>query len=375
MREEELKNHSSTVVVQKHQINNSDRKISEVYSKLSEIEKKQDDIVANSQLFLDELENDLAPFDISDEEYNESMLEIEIELALMSNEHSVSSIEKLDIVSFDEDMPWDEYLTEVKKYADRNDINLDLEFEKMFAFENIELIQLKPGIEPSIICIDGFLTENENGQRWLDNMPEDLKQHSIYYLKWESQNFLNMAKEIFKPELEKLLTKTFLPLVLKDIIKIWSKATTNAEKAGKSIAGLIHNQDKDFILIGHSLGSRVIRSCLENLSLSNKCNIIDVYLLGGAVKNDYDSWIKESAIIQGNMYNFTSEKDRVLQVLYKIGESSSLKFDKPIGRHFINIDKIKNFNVSDLIDGHMVYHENLSNIFKKKDSNDSSSII
>lgn len=361
MKKDKFEDHAKATIVQTHQVNKTNSKVSEIYNTLKEVKKRQDKSLQSTKEFME----DLSFFDIniSDDEYAVMEREIENEISLMSKGVSPKSIEKLDMIHFSEDTSWNDYLVEIEKYADRNDINLELEFQKMFAFENIDFIQLNKGIDPIIICIDGFLTENEDGQRWIENLPDELKKHTILYLKWESQAFLNIVKEIFTPHMEKLLKKFFAPAMVRDIIKVWSTATNNAEKAGKSLAGLIHDEKKDFIFIGHSLGSRVIHSCLESLSLTDKCNIIDVYLLGGAVKNDYGSWINESELIQGNIYNFLSERDTVLQILYKIGEGSSMKFDKPIGRNKINVNKIENLNATHLINSHMVYHENLKKLY------------
>ena len=367
MKQDHFKDHAKATVVQTCQVSKSNNKVSEIYSTLTEIKDKQEKSLQNNKEFLADLNSLEMDFEISEDEFKETLLEVEDELALMSHKRLASNIDKLDTITFSEDTSWNDYLLEIENYADRNNINLDLEFEKMFAFENINFIQINKGIEPVIICIDGFLTENENGQRWIENLPDDYKKHTILYLKWESQTFLDMAKKLFTPHLEKLLGKSYVTILGKailDIINVWSTATKNAEKAGKNLAGLIHKEKKDFILIGHSLGSRVIHSCLENLSLTDKCNIIDVYLLGGAVKNDYSSWINESELIKGNIYNFLSEKDKVLQLLYKIGEGSSLKFNNPIGRNIINVNEIKNINASHLIDGHMVYHENLRKLLE-----------
>jgi hypothetical protein len=364
MKKDHFKDHAKATIVQNHQVNKSNNKISEIYSTLTEIEKRQNKVIESNKEFLDDFHSLNTNFDMSDDEFKENLIEIEKELALMSKREFVSSVNKLDTMNFSEDMSWDDYLAEIGNYANRNEINLDLEFERMFAFEEIDFVQLNKGIDPIIICIDGFLTENEDGQRWFENLPDEFKKHTILYLKWESQSFLKMAKEQFNPQLETLLKKTIITDFFENLAKVWFKATNNAEKAGKSLAGLIHNEKKDFILIGHSLGSRVIHSCLESLSLTDKCNIIDIYLLGGAVKNDYSSWINESELIQGNIYNFLSEKDRILQIFYKMGEGYYLKFDKPIGRNIISVDKIKNVNASNIIDSHMVYHENFKSLLK-----------
>lgn len=365
MTKDYFKDEAKTIIALNHQTSDANKKISEIDSILLQIESEQNNSSKSLDMMISEMENILANQEVSieNEDLEKEVSFIESELDNVNVK--VDAVELLDVVQYSNDMPWNDYLTHVETYAERNDIDLELEFQKMFAFENIDLVQINKGIEPSIICIDGFMTENDNGNAWLINMPSELKKHSIYYLKWESQSFLKMVQEVFFPSLEKLFRKILAPLIVKDILKVWSTATSNAENAGKSLAGLLHNQEKDFILFGHSLGSRVICYCLENLNKSHKCNIVDVLLLGGAVGNNNSLWNKNHEVVNGTIYNFLSKRDKVLQILYKIGQGSKLDFESPVGRDPISVDFIQDINVTHIIKSHTVYHDKFRDLYQE----------
>jgi hypothetical protein len=365
LKENYLKNHLKTVVGQSSQVDDIKEKISEVGSILSQIEKNQKKIIEDSKSFFEELDNNSDYYDISKIEYQENLLEIEQEIFSIPKKEVITSIDKLEDISFTDDMSWEEYINATELYAKNNGIDLELEYEEMLAFENIELIQINKGADISIICIDGFLTQDCKNitDEWLENLPEEYKEYNIYYCKWESKKFLDIAKSQIIPTLTNLLTRIpyVIPSSIYELIKIWKIAGDNAVKAGKSLAGIIHNREENFILIGHSLGARVINSCLSNLSKEDRCNIRDVFLLGGAVRNDDNAWKNLPNIITGKVYNYFSKKDHILMILYKIGEG--LDFNEPIGRNEINKLYVENINVSDSISGHTKYHCNLSKLF------------
>ena len=362
---EYFKDETKSLIVQKHQLLNTNNTISEVDDILSTLQKEQknnDESLENMMATMEGLIKDIT-VEVSDYDINVNLNEIESEFNKIENNSNIPFVSKVDNIEIKDNLNWDEYLNCLEKYAKKNDLDLDLEYEKMFAFENVELVQINSGQEPSIICIDGFLTHDNAklADEWLSNLPEEYKKHNIYYCKWESQKFLDIVKTVFMPTFEKLLGRFpfLIPTALYNIINIWKLAGDNATKAGKSLAGIIHSQDKKFILVGHSLGARVINSLLANISAKSKCNITNVYLLGGAINNNNDVWDDLVKKISGTIYNYSSQKDQVLQILYTIGEASRLKFDKPIGRNKINNSSIKNIDVTSYIDGHSKYHRNL----------------
>ena len=125
------------------------------------------------------------------------------------------------------------------------------------------------------------------------------------------------------------------------------------------------NHKEGFILIGHSLGARVIFYCLEALSTRKETSVVDAYLLGGAVgEADPASWDNASRAVSGTIYNIYSKHDAILSKLYR-GANAFLS--SPIGLQPIRCpsSKIQNFDASSMVSGHMQHKAAFSDVLKK----------
>jgi len=117
-----------------------------------------------------------------------------------------------------------------------------------------------------------------------------------------------------------------------------------------------------FVLMGHSLGARVIYYALSALSTKrNGRPIKEVYLLGGAVGNDEASWRGAASAVVGNIYNLYSDRDRVLAALYKMATAGQ---SAPVGYHGIegSLANVHNIDVTRQVAGHTKYKPQLSSI-------------
>lgn len=260
--------------------------------------------------------------------------------------------------------------------------------------DGFDIVEIKEGQEPALICIDGFLTEDDDEAPdvWKEAVSQHYPNNKIYYIKWEAQRLKDLA--IFIATLggkvsgtttgiaaalsaTKMAVKKIGPvgtaLTALDLANNpWSVASIKAYQTGALLADIIARTNKEYILIGHSLGSRVIYSCLASLKTKDECYIKDVHLLGGAVDNNcsYDNskanWSDIHKTVKGNIYNYYSKNDTVLKILYKVGEGAKFDFGDPIGRHPIENNNIQNIDVSEDIEGHTEYKKNLHNIIKVK---------
>ena len=234
-------------------------------------------------------------------------------------------------------------------------------FEKDFNEENksVKLIKKQSlGIGRRVIFIDGFLNkDNINFNSW-DNIIMNNKfiHNPKYYLKWDSKNLQDFASTLIKHQ----LTRAFIPYAsiayIGSIIKNpWVDAIAESVKVANILAKKL-NDKKKYILVGHSLGARVIFNLLTILSNSNRLNLIDdVYLYGGAVDNNSFKWKKASQAVNNNIYNFYSKNDAVLSYLFKIASFFS---ESPIGITKVKINNIKNIDVSLRVNGHCEYKDN-----------------
>src|SRR5690606_25417308 len=101
--------------------------------------------------------------------------------------------------------------------------------------------------------------------------------------------------------------------VLSDLARNpWHRAMVRAQMTGAVLADLLaRTQNQEFILIGHSLGCRVLFYALHALSTRAVAPVVkDVYLLGGAVdKSDQEGWDRVCQAVSGRIYNCYSRQD------------------------------------------------------------------
>ncbi|PHQ83915.1 MAG: hypothetical protein COB58_00295 [Thalassobium sp.] len=258
--------------------------------------------------------------------------------------------------------------------------------------DGFNIRKIRDGAEPALMCIDGFLTQDENtDSNWLNNLPEKFADRAVYAVDWESKRLHDIASMIgaigakqigignfFKQAVLKASKKAAVKvgplaglLTAADLIdNPWHVARYKAEEAGVLLADLIARTQQTFILVGHSLGARVIYFCLSALrTVYGKKWIDSVYLLGGAVNNSVTendktsiNWIGVDGAVHGCIYNFYSSNDDVLRYIYN---TSQLFMGSSIGRNPINYDAITNVDVSDLVSGHTKYKDNLSKIISR----------
>jgi len=253
-----------------------------------------------------------------------------------------------------------------------------------------DIVEIQDGDEPAVICIDGFLTEDDEnaGDVWVASLSKHYPNHKVYHVKWESKRLKDLAStfsiSLAKEGIKKSAITAALSASKAAATKIasvgmaiqalnlatnpWSVAGVKAYQTGALLADIIARTDKKYILVGHSLGARVIYACLASLNTKEESYIKDVHLLGGAVdKNcttdkDKVDWSELHNTVTGKINNYFSSNDTVLQTLYKVGEGVKFEFGNPIGRHSIDNKNINNIDVTEYIDGHTEYKLNLKKI-------------
>lgn len=126
MKKDYLKDEGNALRVQKHQLDNSENKLSEIDALLSQIENSQKEIAEDNSKYLSNEEYTTSSIDISDNEYEESYDEIDRELALLASikKPEITQIQELDSIKFDENTTWDEYTDLVEDYGFKHNLNL-----------------------------------------------------------------------------------------------------------------------------------------------------------------------------------------------------------------------------------------------------------
>jgi len=209
-----------------------------------------------------------------------------------------------------------------------------------------------------IICIDGFLSEMQEKQfeDWKSSLIEFGVQSDIKGFQWGAENL-----------------KTFSSAM----IVAWYGAVEKTKNEALELVFEIEKLSKKYkniSLMGHSLGARVIYHTINPL-LKMNIKLKNIYLFGGAVSSNKDEaktiWYNAMCIVKENLYNFYSHHDEVLKRSYK----TAMVWDTPVGLESIKpyitkgvqIEKLKNIDVSDIIKGHTEYKPKLAQILKTKE--------
>jgi pimeloyl-ACP methyl ester carboxylesterase len=139
----------------------------------------------------------------------------------------------------------------------------------------------------------------------------------------------------------------------------WTVAAHRATMTGAVLADAIARTDHEsFVLIGHSLGARVMVTAAQALGTRDdtrtnpKPRIGTMHLLGAAVSTGQD-WLALSQAVSGTIWNYYSRNDPVLKWAYTVGEHGQTSVGRT-GFHaaFANI---KDRNVSATVHDHLGY--------------------
>jgi len=247
--------------------------------------------------------------------------------------------------------------------------------------DGFDIKQIRSGDQPAIITINGFLSEedkkNEKGyQDWEKLISEKYSGHEWYHVYWESKRLYHIgslivtvggtatlgaavtlaAKKATKEAAKKLGPAAIALTIIPFSKNPWHVAMVKAEKTGVLLADILTRTSKNYVLLGHSLGARVIYSTLRQLEKGQNQIIEDVHLLGGAVDSDSNNWKVAKKAVKNQIWNYYSNNDVVLSKLYK---PITLFTSTPIGTTSIkDVAGIGNKDVSNEVDGHMKYKRN-----------------
>lgn len=248
----------------------------------------------------------------------------------------------------------------------------------------IEVVQDRIGA-PAIIFSSGFLSENDG--EWSNFFKKKFPEHQLLRVRWKSSSFRELVGIMAKGLGKRLLVQSFargLPTFttlaglanpftapiaavstvynLSEVLKVrslWSEARNESERAGKCLAKALnmasnealHDPNDEFVhtvLLGHSLGARLMVSCLEE---TYRGIIQRAVLLGGAVDAEGASIPKVRNKTVHPSINCYSEKDSVLKWIYRLGNLSQ---NGAIGRTALDFG-YENYDTTLQVPGHGEY--------------------
>ncbi|OQE22238.1 hypothetical protein PENFLA_c013G05259 [Penicillium flavigenum] len=206
----------------------------------------------------------------------------------------------------------------------------------------------------------------------------------VFGLRWEMEPLMNLGNAISalvtsaawsvagrevlaRTVFSTIMSAVMLPLGLMKVAGIvdnpFSVAKARADKAGEVLADALINKaqgERPVTLMGYSLGSRLIFSCLQSLERRNAYGLVEsVILMGSPTPSDTEDWQKIRSVVSGRVVNVFSENDSVLAFLYR---TSSLQLGVAGLQPVEGVPGVENLNVSDMISGHLRYQYLLGRI-------------
>ena len=193
---------------------------------------------------------------------------------------------------------------------------------------------------PVVLFINGWLSDDVKTETWEAACLTRFAENDWYHVRWPSGMMKWLAVKAIGAE---VLSIPILAILLKGASRRgqvagtsmailpalavirgkWGQAMRRARSAGKLLASILaKTPDREFVLMGHSLGTSVIINALGILSAQGKTIIREVYLLGGAANTPQDGakarevWMNSLRCVRGKVYNCWCDHDFILNALY-----------------------------------------------------------
>lgn len=237
--------------------------------------------------------------------------------------------------------------------------------------------KLKDGDGVPVVLASGFLTEGGSGWGpWEPIITARYANNPVYRVHWGAKELKALgvaagaiggkaAAGVFLKGAAMHATKIGAKLVpalgaatlaSDAIANPWHVARSRAEQTAAVLADLLARVDTpSFILVGHSLGGRVMLRTAELLATKGGTPRLEaVHLLGAAVGTGGD-WKLLNASVTERVWNYHSRKDSVLKIIYRTAQAGQ----KAVGGvgFGTTFPRITDVNVSDDASSHSAYYE------------------
>ncbi|KAJ4288085.1 hypothetical protein N0V90_012102 [Kalmusia sp. IMI 367209] len=208
----------------------------------------------------------------------------------------------------------------------------------------------------------------------------------IYSVLWEPDMLRSMgdtinilATEALTQGLQQVLGSTILtalmaamtlPLALTKLSYLidnpWAVSQARADMAGLILADSLIDRNlgaRPITLVGFSLGARVIFACLKELANRGAVGLIqNVYMFGTPVVAKKDEYIKTRAIVPGRFVNGYATNDWILGYLFRATSGGIMQI---AGLAPVQVTGVENFNVTELVPGHMAYRAAMPKLLRE----------
>ncbi|PYI07647.1 DUF726-domain-containing protein [Aspergillus sclerotiicarbonarius CBS 121057] len=223
------------------------------------------------------------------------------------------------------------------------------------------------------IGITGWVTEEDNFVVPWRVIGADSE---VFGLRWETEplmklgNAMNLlvtsaawaagGQVLSRTIFAQIMSAVMLPLGLLKVARVadnpFSIAKARADKAGEVLADALISKvqgERSVTLVGYSMGSRVIFSCLQSLAKRGAYGLVEsAILMGSPTPSNAPHWRRLRSVVSGRLINVYSENDAVLALLYR---TSSLQLGVAGLQPVQGVTGVENLDVSDTVSGHLRY--------------------
>lgn len=239
-----------------------------------------------------------------------------------------------------------------------------------------------------IITVSGWMNGDLDDVR-LPFSTVDPVMGDMFSLLWEPEMLRSMgqtigilASEALSTSIQQILGATILsalmsaiqlPMALSKLSYLldnpWNVSLDRAWKAGKLLADTLISGNlgvRPITLVGFSLGSRLIYSCLIELARRGGHGLVEnVILLGNPVAVKYEQITLARSVVSGKFVNGYSKNDWILGYLFRATGGGLLTV---AGLSTIeNIPGVENFDCTEMVEGHMSYRKAVPKILRAMD--------
>jgi hypothetical protein len=162
-----------------------------------------------------------------------------------------------------------------------------------------------------------------------------------------------------------------LPIVLSKLSYLidnpWNVSLGRANSGGLILADSLIDRNlgnRPVTLLGFSLGSRLIFSCLKELAARGAFGLVqNVYLFGSPIVANQDEYLKARSAVCGRFVNGYTSNDWILGYLFRATGGGIMRVAglAPVE----GIPGIENINVTEFVNGHMAYRAAIPRLLRE----------
>ena len=237
-----------------------------------------------------------------------------------------------------------------------------------------------------IVTVSGWMNGKVDDVR-LPYSTVDPIMGDVYSVLWEPEMLQSMgdtirilATEALTQGLQQVLASTVLtvlmaslhlPILLSKLAYLldnpWSVSLDRADAAGLILADSLVDRNlgvRPITLVGFSLGSRVIFSCLRELANKGAYGLIqNVYLFGSPIVAKRDEYLRARTVVSGRFVNGYATNDWIIGYLFR---ATSGGISRVAGLAAVDdIPGLENKDVTSMVNGHMAYRAAMPKLLRE----------